>query len=283
MALISSTQLFKKAKEEKYAIPAFNFENMEMAKGIIEACSEENSPVIMQTTTSTLKYIAPEIAYEIVNYYAKEYNIDVVLHLDHGASYELCKRCIDSGYTSVMIDGSKLDFEENIALSKKVIDYASKCNVPVECELGRVGGKEDEIIVNDKDALLTDPDKALEFSDRTNCSSLAIAIGTAHGFYKKAPNLDFERLDKINKMVSVPLVLHGTSGTKDEDVKKAISLGMCKVNYATDLRAAFTKGVRDCLKMENVYDPKEYNKAGIETLKLRVKELIEVCGSKNKA
>ena len=282
MPLVTSKELLLKAQKENYAIPAFNFENMEMAKGIIEACSEENSPVIMQTTTSTLKYIPPEVAYAIVDYYAKETSIPVVLHLDHGASYDLCVRCIDAGYTSVMIDGSKLDFEDNINLSKKVCLYADKFDVPVECELGRVGGKEDEVEVSKKDAFLTSPIKAGEFASKSGCLSLAVAIGTAHGFYKESPNLDFKRLKEIKSVVNVPLVLHGTSGTKDEDVKKAIKLGMCKVNYATDLRVAFSEGVRNSLKDNKVYDPKEYNIEGMKTLKRRVKELIDVCSSKNK-
>ena len=283
MPLVTSKEILLKAKSENYAVPAFNFENMEMAKGIIEACEEAKSPVIMQTTTSTLNYIPPEIAADIVKYYAKDTSVPIVLHLDHGASFEPSKRCIKAGYTSVMIDGSKMDFENNINVSKEVVDYAFEYDIPVECELGRVGGKEDENEVLDKDAVFTSPIKAKEFVEKTGCSSLAVAIGTAHGPYKEEPKLDFERLKEIAKLVDVPLVLHGTSGTNDEDVKKAISLGICKVNYATDLRMSFTNGVRMKLENRNIYDPKEYNTKGIKTMKDKVKRLIGVCSSENKA
>lgn len=283
MPLVTTDKMLLDAKEKGYAVPAFNFENMDMARALIEVCSEKKSPVILQTTTSTLKYIPPEICHAIVSYYAEDADIPVALHLDHGASYELCTRCIDAGYTSVMIDGSKLPFDENAALSRKVVDYASKAGIPVECELGKVGGKEDEVEVSDRDALLTDPEEAREFAAITGCSSLAVAIGTAHGFYRKKPELDFDRIKRTAELVDVPLVLHGTSGTDDEDVKKAVSLGMCKVNYATDLRFHFTKGVRKSLEDEGVYDPKEYLKDGAETLKAQASHLIGVCGSAGRA
>lgn len=282
MPLVTTKEILKKAQKEHYAVPAFNFENMEMAKGILEICEKENSPVILQTTSSTLKYINPFIAASIVKCYTKDINIPVALHLDHGNSFALSKECIENGYSSVMIDGSKLEFEENIKVSKEVSDYAKKFDIPVECELGKVGGKEDGLEVERADALFTPPEKAKEFVERTGCSSLAVAIGTSHGLYKEEPKLDFDRLKCINSLTDIPLVLHGTSGTKDEDVKKAISLGICKVNYATDLRVSYTKGVRECLVNKSVYDPKEYNNSGIKEMGKKVKHLIYVCGSNNK-
>ena len=276
--LTKSKDILIKARKEGYAIPAFNFENMEMAKAVISKCEELNSPVILQTTKSTLNYISPVIAKDIVSFYAKDVKIPVILHLDHSDNLELCEECIRVGYTSIMIDGSKLPFEENINLSKEVIKIAG--DVPVECELGRIGGKED---TEEKNPNLTSVKEAEEFVKRTGCSSLAVAIGTAHGFYKSTPKLDFERLDELAKTLPIPLVLHGTSGVETIDVKKAISLGISKVNYATELRFAFSKGVRLSLEDKDVFDPKVYLNKGMETLKETIKERVYTCGSENKA
>ncbi len=267
-----------KARKNGYAIPAFNFENMEMAKAVISECEKLSSPVILQTTPSTLNYISPVIAKEVVSFYSKDINIPVILHLDHSNSFELCEECIRVGYTSVMIDGSKLPFEENIKLSNEVIKMA--VDIPVECELGRIGGKEE---TEEKNPNLTSVKEAVEFVKRTECSSLAVAIGTAHGFYKSTPKLDFERLKELEKNIKIPLVLHGTSGVDTNDVKKAIENGISKVNYATELRASFSKGVRLSLEDKDVYDPKVYLNMGMESLKETIRERVYTCGSENKA
>ena len=276
--LTKSKDILINARKNGYAIPAFNFENMEMAKAVISECKKLNSPVILQTTPSTLNYISPVIAKEIVSFYAKDINIPVILHLDHSNSFELCEECIRVGYTSVMIDGSKLPFEENIKLSNEVIKMA--CDIPVECELGRIGGKEE---TEEKNPNLTSVKEAMEFVERTGCSSLAVAIGTAHGFYKSTPKLDFERLKELNSNIKIPLVLHGTSGVDTDDVKKAIENGISKVNYATELRASFSKGVRISLEDKDVYDPKVYLNMGMDSLKETIRERVYTCGSENKA
>lgn len=276
--LVKSKNYLIKAKKEKYAIPAFNFENMEMAKAVISECEKLNSPVILQTTQSTLNYLPPVIAKDIVAFYAKDVKIPVILHLDHSSSFELCEECIRVGYTSIMIDGSKLPFDENISLSKEVIKMAS--DTPVECELGRIGGKEE---TEEKNPNLTSPKEAEEFVNKTNCFSLAVAIGTAHGFYKSTPKLDFDRLKELASTLSIPLVLHGTSGVDPEDVQKAIEIGISKVNYATELRVAFSKGVRNSLEDEDVFDPKVYLNMGMETLKETIRERVYNCKSQNKA
>ncbi len=280
MTLVSTDILLKKAQEGKYAIGAFNAENMEMVQGIIEAAKELNSAVIIQTTPSTVAYASLEMFRAMVYEEAKKMEIPVAIHLDHGNSFELCEKAINAGYTSVMIDGSKLSFEENIAVSKKVSQLAKIMKIPVEAELGTVGGKEDNHVVMDKDALYTNPLQAKEFAEKTGIDSLAIAIGTAHGFYKGTPKLDFERLKEIKELVSIPLVLHGASGVPDDAVTKAIGSGICKVNFATELRAAFTKGVREALSAdENMYDPKKYNMAGKREVTRLVMEKIRLCKS----
>lgn len=284
MPLVNTRKMLKKAQEGHYAVGAFNAENMEMVQAIIEAAEELDAPVIIQTTPSTITYADTDMFYGMVHARSKESRIPVALHLDHGNSYELCEQSLQSGYTSVMIDGSKLAFGDNIGVCKKVTEAAHKVDKPVEAELGTIGGKEDSTVVSDKDALYTNPEQAKEFVEKTGIDSLAVAIGTAHGFYKGEPKLDFERLEEIRNIVSIPLVLHGASGVPDEAVVKAITLGICKVNFATELRVAFTGGVREVLDADDkVYDPKKYNKAGREKVKELVMEKIRVCGCEGRA
>ena len=282
MPLISSFKILSDAQKGHYAIGAFNIENMEMAQAVIAAGEETNSPLIIQTTPSTLKYAPPSLFYAIVKSIADNSKIPVALHLDHGDSFARSCEAIRAGYTSIMIDGSKLPFEENIALTKKVVEVASILNIPVEGELGTIGGKEDSLEVKDKDSLYTNVDQAAEFVDRTGCSFLAVAIGTAHGFYKGTPKLDFERIEQIAKRVPVPLVLHGGSGIPDEDVKHAIRLGMSKVNFATELRWYFTQACRKVLEDGEIFDPKKYGAAGRDAVRDFVKQKIMVCGSDGK-
>ena len=284
MALVTTKEMFEKSMKEGYAIGAFNVNNMEIIQGIVDAAAEANSPVILQVSSSAIKYARINYLMKMVQAAVEEHpNIPIAIHLDHGPDFETAKMCIDNGFTSVMIDGSKYDFEENVALTKKVVDYAHEHGVTVEAELGKVGGKEDDLEGGEGNPY-TVPSEAVEFVNATDVDSLAVAIGTAHGVYKGIPKLDVERLSEIREVVSIPLVLHGTSGVPDEAVKDCISRGICKVNYATDLRIAFTKGVKEYMeKNPDAFDPKKYNSAGREEVKQYVMSKIKVCGSVDKA
>ncbi len=283
MNLSNTKQLFKKAQEGKYAIGAFNVENMEMVMAVISAAEELKSPVIMQTTPSTVKYAGLDYFLANVRTAAKNASVPVVMHLDHGSSFELAAKAFREGYTSIMIDGSHYDFETNISLTKSVVDMCKAADISVEAELGKVGGKEDDLD-GGADNPFTDPLEAKEFAERTGVNSLAVAIGTAHGLYKGTPKLDLDRLAEIKKVVSIPLVLHGGSGIPDEAIKESINLGICKVNYATELRIAYTDGVKTCLSENpDTIDPKKYNKMAMDFVKEFVMGRIKVCGSQNKA
>ncbi|MBU3874577.1 tagatose-bisphosphate aldolase subunit GatY [Faecalicatena sp. AGMB00832] len=283
MPLVTTKELLLDAQENGYAIGAFNVENMEMVQAVAAAAEELRSPVIMQTTPSTVKYADLEIFYANVKAAAEKMSVPIVIHLDHGSSFELAMRAYRAGYTSIMIDGSHGTWEENIAVSRAVVDACHPAKIPVEAELGKVGGKEDDLEAGDGNPY-TDPIDAARFVELTEVDSLAVAIGTAHGVYKGTPKLDLDRLSEIRKKVSIPLVLHGTSGVPDETVRECIKRGICKVNYATDLRIAFTKGVRSVLDAEpGTIDPKKYNAAGREQVKQYVMEKIKVCQSCHRA
>lgn len=283
MELMTTKQILKKAQEEHYAVGAFNVENMEMVMAVISAAAEMNAPVIMQTTPSTVKYAGLDYFLANAKVAASRANVPVAMHLDHGSSFELAAQAFRTGYTSIMIDGSHGDFESNVKVSKAVVDMCKPSGIAVEAELGKVGGKEDDLDGGDGD-IYTDPLEAKEFVERTGVDSLAIAIGTAHGMYKGEPKLDLDRLSAIREVVSVPLVLHGGSGIPDSKVQEAIRRGICKVNYATELRIAYTNGVNKCLSENpDTIDPKKYNKAGFDEVKKFVKEKIKVCGCENKA
>lgn len=279
MALVSSREMLLKAQREGYALGAFNIENMEMAQAVIAAAEQMRSPVMIQTTPGTLKYAEPSMYAAMVRTLAEQAGVPVCLHLDHGDSIEIFQKCMAAGYTSLMIDGSKLPFEENVALSRQAVELAG--DRPIEAELGTVGGKEDS---HSAQAQYTDPAKAAEFVARTGISSLAVAIGTAHGIYKGEPRLDIARLSEIRREVDVPLVLHGTSGVPEDAVRACIREGICKVNYATDLRIAYTRGVRALLaEKPDAYDPKAYGKAGRAEVQKVVCERIRLVGSEGKA
>ena len=281
--LTTTKELFKKAREGGYAIGAFNVENMEMVQAVAEAAEELKSPVIMQTTPSTIKYGGLDYYLANARAAAERASIPIVMHLDHGNSFDLAMQALRTGYTSIMIDGSHESFEDNIALSKAVEDACRPSGVPVEAELGKVGGKEDDLDGGDENPY-TDPMEAKLFVERTGVDSLAVGIGTSHGIYKGEPNIRIDILKQIRDVVDIPLVLHGTSGVADELVKECIKNGICKVNYATDLRIAFTKGVKAYLEANpNVIDPKKYNAAGREEVKRYVMEKIKVVGSAGKA
>lgn len=281
MSLVTSEKMLLDAQKGGYAVGAFNVENMEMVKAVIAAAEELRAPVMLQTTPSTVKYGTLETFAAIVAAEAKKATVPVCLHLDHGSSFDLAVRAIKEGYTSVMIDGSHEAFEDNIAVSKKVVEVARPNGIPVEAELGKVGGKEDDLEAEADTN--TDPMEAKEFVEKTGISSLAVAIGTAHGFYAGTPVLDKERLSEIRKVVSIPLVLHGASGLSDEDVSDCVKRGICKVNFATELRVAYADGMKKLLaEKPDTFDPKAFGKAGMENVKNLVKNRMLVCGCDNK-
>jgi len=291
--------MFEKAYEGKYAIGAFNVNNMEIIQGIIEAAKEEQAPLILQVSAGARKYANPIYLKKLVEAAEMDSNLPIVLHLDHGESFEICKACVDDGFTSVMIDGSKLPFEENIALTKRVVEYAHSKGVVVEAELGKLAGIEDNVKVSEREATFTDPDQAVEFVERTGVDSLAIAIGTSHGAYKfkGEPRLDFERLEKITKLLpKFPLVLHGASsvlpefvelcnkyggnipgaqGVPEDMLRKAAQMGVCKINIDTDLRLAMTASIRKFLaENPSEFDPRKYLGPAREAIKEMVKHKI---------
>ena len=283
MALVTTKEMLLKAQEGHYAVGAFNVENMEMVMAVIGAAEELNSPVILQTTPSTVKYAGLDYYLANVKVAAEKASVPVAMHLDHGSSFELAMQALRAGYTSIMIDGSHESFEDNIAVSKAVADACRPSDIPVEAELGKVGGKEDDLDGGEGNAH-TDPQEAKEFVEKTGVSSLAVAIGTAHGIYKGEPKIDLDRLSEIREVVSVPLVLHGGSGIPDEIIKESIRRGIAKVNYATELRIAFSNGVKKVLaENPDVIDPKKYGAAGRDSVKEFVKGRMEVCGSINRA
>jgi len=282
MPLVTTKQMLLDAQKGHYAVGAFNVENMEMVKAVLQAAEEMRAPVILQTTPSTVRYGELENYVAIVSAETKKFSVPVCLHLDHGDSFALAVQAIHAGYTSIMIDGSGKNLKANIKLTQKVVEVAKVCGIPVEAELGQVGGKEDDLEADgDK---YTDPDEAKEFAQRTGISSLAIAIGTAHGFYAKTPVLDKERISKIRNCVGIPLVLHGASGLSDEDVRECVARGMCKVNFATELRVAYTTAGKTLLSEEpDTFDPKKFGIAGMNAVKELVKNRISICGCAGKA
>jgi len=284
MPLVTTKEMFKKAYEGHYAVGAFNVNNMEIIQGIVDAAQEEQSPLILQVSAGARKYAKHIYLVKLVEAALSDSgDLPIALHLDHGEDFEICKACVDGGFTSVMIDGSKHPFEENIAITKKVVEYAHDKGVVVEAELGRLAGVEDDVKVQSRNATFTDPDEAVEFVERTGVDSLAIAIGTSHGAYKfkGTPYLDFERLETITRLLpDFPLVLHGASTVMPEFVKKcnefggkipgaqgvpedmllrAGKSGVCKINIDTDLRLAMTASIREeFVKDPSNFDPRKY-------------------------
>ena len=261
-----------------YAVGAFNVENMEMVMAVIAAAEELRAPLMLQTTPSTIKYAGLDMYLANVKAAAERASVPVCLHLDHGDSFDLAMRALRTGYTSIMIDGSHNVFEENIAVTKAVADACRPSGIPVEAELGKVGGKEDDLDGGEGNGY-TDPLEAKEFVERTGVTSLAVAIGTAHGVYKGVPKLDLDRLAEIRKVVDIPLVLHGASGLSEEAVVESIKRGICKVNFATELRIAYTDGVKEFLAANpDAFDPKKYGKVAMEHVKAIVETRMKMCG-----
>lgn len=280
MPLVNSRELLLDAQKQHYAVGAFNVENMEMVQAVVAAAEAERAPVMLQTTPSTLRYADTALFAHMARAVAEKAAVPVAIHLDHGESFALCEQAAKDGYTSLMIDGSKLPLEENIDLARRVVQMSAALpgHPCVEAELGKLGGKEDDVEVKDGEDIYTDPEEAMRFVTETGIDSLAVAIGTAHGFYKGKPKLAFDRLSQLRDVVRVPLVLHGSSGVPDEDVRRAISLGVCKVNFATELRVAYTQAVRATLAADAaVYDPKKYGSAAREAVTALVRHRITIC------
>ena len=311
MPLVTSTDMFKKAYEGGYAIGAFNVNNMEIIQGITEGAKELNAPLILQVSAGARKYANHTYLMKLVEAAVIETGLPICLHLDHGDSFELCKSCIDGGFTSVMIDGSHHEYEENVALTRRVVEYAHDHGVVVEGELGRLEGVEDDVKVAMGEGSYTDPDQVYDFVNRTGVDSLAIAIGTSHGAYKfkpgTKPQLRFDILEEVqNRLPGFPIVLHGASsvipefvekinrfggsmpdaiGVPEDMLRKAASLAVCKINIDSDLRLAMTASVREHLyTYPDHFDPRQYLKPGREAIKQMVMHKIKhVLGCENKA
>ncbi len=299
MAFITSTEMFKKALDSNYAVGAFNVNNMEIVQGIVDAAKEEKAPLILQVSAGAREYAKPAYLLKLVEAAMIDSDLDIVLHLDHGADFDICKSCVDGGFTSVMIDGSKHPFEKNVEMTKQVVEYAHAHGVVVEAELGTLAGIEDAVNVSERDAKFTNPEQAQEFVERTGVDSLAIAIGTSHGAYKFKgdPYLDFERLGEIEKLIpNTPLVLHGASsvlkefvdtcnkyggnipgaqGVPEAMIQEAVKHHVCKVNIDTDLRLAMTAAIRKVF-VENPaeFDPRKYLGPGRAAIKGMVQHKI---------
>ncbi|NLM40865.1 MAG: class II fructose-1,6-bisphosphate aldolase [Firmicutes bacterium] len=280
--LVSGKELFQAAKQGGYAVGAFNVNNMEIIQAIIEAAEEENSPVFLQASQGGIKYAGLEYIAALAKTAAEQAKVPVALNLDHGTSFAQVAKCIRAGFSAVMIDGSQLSFEDNIAITQKVVDMAAPCGVSVEAELGKIGGTEDDISV--AEAVFTDPDEAAEFVERTKIDALAVAIGTAHGVYKGEPKLDFARLEQIRNATNIPLVLHGASGVPEEAIRKAVPLGICKINIDTELRQAFTKAVQEVVHTKpQEFDPRKLLGPAREAMKEVVKAKLRLFGCAGRA
>lgn len=306
MPLTGPKEMFDRAYKEGYAVGAFNVNNMEIIQGIMLAASEERAPLILQVSAGARKYAGQNYIIKLIEAALMDTDLPVVLHLDHGQDFDICKACVDGGFTSVMVDGSHLPYEENIALTKKVVEYAHDCGVWVEAELGRLAGVEEDVVA--EKSIYTDPDQAVDFVQRTGCDSLAIAIGTSHGAYKFTGDakLDFPRLEKISKMMpGYPLVLHGSSsvpqefvdmankyggeiggarGVPEDLLRKAATMGICKINIDTDIRLAMTANIRKVFaEQPEIFDPRGYLTPARQAVKDMVQHKIRnVLGCSNK-
>lgn len=284
MNLVSLKDVLEPAEKGGYAVGAFNANNMEIVQAIIESAAEERSPVILQASQGAINYAGLDYIVALVKAAAQGTDVPVVLHLDHGTDFEQVMRCIRSGFSSVMFDGSRLPLDENIAMTRRVVEIARAVGVSVEAELGKIGGTEDDISVEEREALFTDPAEAERFVKETEVDALAVAIGTAHGPYKGEPRLDFPRLKRIKELTGAPIVLHGSSGVPDDAIRKAISLGVSKINIDTDIRQAFTSGITEFIKKnpDNI-DPRKMLAPAKVEMKKKVKEKMRLFGCAGKA
>ncbi len=274
--VVSSARLMKRAEKENYAIPAFNIDNLESAMAVSEIMHEMRTPVIVQMIPRTLNYGGVAIYPAMMRELMADCPVDYALHLDHGSSLSLAKKCIAGGFSSVMFDGSLMPFEDNVKFTKEVTDFALPMDVSVEGELGTIGGKEEGD--TDLEASYTKVSEAEEFVRRTNVSTLAIGVGTAHGVYKGTPHINVERIKEIHAAIDTPLVLHGASGLSDEVLKDCIAAGITKINFATELRQAYTNGIKaEFAKDPDVFDPKIYMRGAIDNIKDVLRHKINIC------
>ncbi len=282
--LVTGNEILLDAQKNGYAVGAFNVNNMEIVQAIIEAAEETNSPAILQASQGGIKYAGVEYIAALGKVAGRNAKVPVALHLDHGTDFEQIIQCIRHGFTSVMIDASQYPLEENIAITKKIVEIAHAAGVSVEAELGKIGGTEDDITVSERDATFTNPDEAEKFVRETGIDSLAIAVGTAHGVYKGEPKIEFDLIKEIRSRVDIPLVLHGSSGVPNEAIEKAIPLGISKLNIDTDLRVQFSQGVKELLAANpDEIDPRKILAPAKEKMKARIIEKMNLFGSSGRA
>lgn len=283
--LISSTSMLQAAREQGFGITAFNVHTLEMLQAVVEAAEDTQSPLILQTTVGTVKHLGPEYIVAAAATAAKLSSVPIALHLDHCTDYDLIVRCIRAGYTSVMIDASMHPYDDNVRMTQEVVRVALAAGVNVEAELGKVGGVEDDIVVEEEDARLAVPEECAAFVAATGVPTLAPAIGTAHGIYKGEPKIAFDRLEQIAKQVSVPLVLHGGSGIPEDQVKRCVKLGMAKMNVATELRIAFSDAIKAIFAANpDENDPRKYMipaKQAVKALAIQKMEMAGCLGQAN--
>jgi len=284
MTLVSSTPLLQAARANGYAVGAFNVHTLEMLQAVVEAAEEAQAPLILQSTVGTVKHLGAEYIVSAAETAAKRASVPIALHLDHCTEFDLIVQCIRAGYTSVMIDASMFPFQENAAMTKRVVEIARAAGVNVEAELGKVGGVEDDIVVAENEALMADPDECRRFVEMTGVPTLAPAIGTAHGIYKGEPKIDFNRIQAIAGLVDVPLVLHGGSGIPEEQVKRCVSLGMAKMNIATEIRIVFSDAIKAVFAQNpDENDPRKYMVPAKKAVKAAALEKIAMLGSAGRA
>ncbi|MGQ9676615.1 MAG: class II fructose-1,6-bisphosphate aldolase [Chloroflexota bacterium] len=284
MPLVPSKDLLQAAFEGKYAIGAFNAFNLEMVQAIVEAAEEERSPLILQISQGAIKYAGLEQATEMVKVAAQLASVPVVLHLDHGTDFAQVVRCLRAGFTSLMYDGSAKPFDENVAVTRHIVEMGHAVGVSVEAELGRIGGVEDHLNVSELEATMTDPKEARRFVELTGVDSLAVAVGTVHQMTTRTAQINFERISALREAAGIPLVLHGASGVPDEGVREAVARGICKINIATHLNKAFVEAVGQALAANpGVVDPRKILVRGKEAVKEGVREKIRLFGSNGRA
>jgi ketose-bisphosphate aldolase len=285
MAFVTLKEILKDTRKGHYVVGAFNFNGYEDAQGMINGAVEKRSPIILMASLGACKYIGLKQTVGMVRGMAESVDIPVCLHLDHATDYDYIKAAVKEGFTSVMVDASALDYETNIRDTKAIVEFAHKYGVSVEAELGKVGGKEEQVVVSDMSATFTDPADVPRFVEETGLDALAIAFGSVHGFYKSEPKLDFERLGKILKLTDAPLVLHGGTGIPEQDFKRCISMGMAKINVGTEFKKAFTDTLRKMCKElpESQVDPRKYMQPVKDICAQIVKGKIDIFGSAGKA
>lgn len=284
MALVTLKEILADTRAKHYAVGGFNMNSYEDSEGMVMGAARKHSPIIIMTSMACVKYVGLPQLVGMIRGMGEYYKIPVCLHLDHATDYDLIKECIRAGYTSVMIDASKKPYEENIADTKMIVDYAKSYGCSVEAELGMLGGREENVVVSDADKAYTNPEDVPRFVEETGIDALAVAIGTAHGFYKAAPKLDFDRLEAILKLTDCPLVLHGGTGVPEEDFRKCIKMGMSKINVGTQLKATYTDALKAAIKANpDDIDPRTFLRPVKEACAQEIMRRIDVFGSENMA